>query len=99
MVEETPGVRAKPSNSGFLVLQQALEDLSGSSLASLARDRVFGTLGMTASAFEPVDESFLTGAVTNHGRDGAPIDDAFRSRFDARAWSARSVVRAVERHE
>jgi CubicO group peptidase (beta-lactamase class C family) len=74
VVEETPGVRGVPSNSGFLVLQQALEDVSGSSLAVLAQERLFARLGMTSSAFEPVDELFLEPAVTNHGRDGAPVD-------------------------
>lgn len=74
VVEELPGSRAVPSNSGFLVLQVLMEDVAGKPLGVLASERVFSRSGMGSSAFEPVSEAFLARGATNHGRDGAGLD-------------------------
>jgi CubicO group peptidase (beta-lactamase class C family) len=74
VVEGVPGARATPSNSGFLVLQSVLEDVSGLSLADLADEQLFAPLAMTSSAFEPVDSTFLERCATNHGRDGNALE-------------------------
>lgn len=74
VVERVPGSRTIASNSGFLVLQSLLEDLSGVPLATLADKYVFTRLGMNSSAFEPVDQRFLDHAATNHRRDGSAME-------------------------
>ncbi len=73
-VEEAPGSRAVPSNSGFLLLQNILEDVTGIPLARLADSRLFTPTGMSDSAFEPVDEAFLARATTGHRRDGTAME-------------------------
>ncbi len=74
LVEEMPGARALSSNSGFLVLQSLLQDVSALPLAALADKRLFTPLGMNSSAFEPVAQAFLDRGATNHGRDGGAFE-------------------------
>lgn len=74
VVVERPGSRAIPSNSGALVLQNLLQDITNTPLPELAKSRVFNPVGMSASAFEPVTEAFLARAATGHDRDGEAID-------------------------
>jgi CubicO group peptidase (beta-lactamase class C family) len=70
VVEQPPGTRSAPSNSGFLLLQHLLEEVGGKSLAHLADERVFIPLGMRNSAFEPVDGAFVSRGASGHQRDG-----------------------------
>lgn len=49
-VDQVPGTGFRYSGGGFTVLQQLLEDVTGQPLADLARERVFGPLGMTRSS-------------------------------------------------
>ena len=49
-VDQVPGTGFRYSGGGFTVLQQLLEDVTGQSLADLARERVFAPLGMTHSS-------------------------------------------------
>jgi CubicO group peptidase (beta-lactamase class C family) len=49
-VDQVPGAGFRYSGGGFTVLQQLLEDVTGQSLADLARERVFAPLGMTHSS-------------------------------------------------
>jgi CubicO group peptidase (beta-lactamase class C family) len=73
VVEQAPGTRAVSSNSGFLLLQHLLEEVTGKPLATLAKERLFTPLGMSDSAFEPADEAFVARATSGHKRDGTAI--------------------------
>jgi CubicO group peptidase (beta-lactamase class C family) len=74
VVEETPGERAVPSNAAFLLLQHVMEEVVGVPLPGLADRRLFRTLGMHDTAFEPVDEAFLNRAAGGHRGNGTAIE-------------------------
>lgn len=74
VVEETPGIRAVPSNAGFLLLQHVLEEVTSTPLPSLADRRLFERLGLRNTAFEPVDDGFLRRAAGGHRRDGTATE-------------------------
>jgi CubicO group peptidase (beta-lactamase class C family) len=77
-----PGSRFSYSGEGYFFLQRIVEKLTGTGLARLARDRVFGPLGMTSSAF--VWRSELDARLASpHTNRGQPIDS-----FNARSGKA-----------
>jgi len=51
-LEFSPGSRASYSNTNYLVLGEILERVTGQSLASLLRERVFDPLDLTATEYE-----------------------------------------------
>ncbi|MEL6853457.1 MAG: serine hydrolase domain-containing protein, partial [Bacteroidota bacterium] len=51
-VTATPGTQFNYSSGGHLVIQQAMEDVSGTDFASLMKTRIFDPIGMVSSAFE-----------------------------------------------
>lgn len=67
-----PGTRFSYSNSGFLVLQQLLVDLSGKPFDELAHDELFVPLRMTSTTFAPVPASQLRARMA-WGHDGQRI--------------------------
>ena len=68
-VEEEPGTTHAYSNTGFCVLQMALEDVSGLTLHELAVQQLFGPLDMRHSRFdEPLEATTLEAAAAGHTR-------------------------------
>ncbi len=66
--------RARPSGTGFAVLQQLLEDVSGKAFSALVRELVLEPLGPGRSVFESVPSEGPPGsAASGHGRDGRPV--------------------------
>jgi CubicO group peptidase (beta-lactamase class C family) len=68
----TPGERWQYSGEGYFELQRAIEKLTGKSLTVLAKERVFGPLGMARSSYEPLPEPEPNRAV-GHRRGGQAI--------------------------
>lgn len=66
-VRSLPGVQHSYSGGGYVVLQQLLEDVTGSSFPELARRLVFEPLDMTNSTYEqPLPEALWTRAAAGH---------------------------------
>lgn len=66
------------SGGGFLIAQMLLEDTLGVAFADLARDSLFGPLGMDRSTFRhPLTDAFVDGVggdiASGHGDDGSPF--------------------------
>ncbi len=72
-------LRAWPSEGGFLLIQQMLQDASGRSFDRLAEDIVFGPLGLKRSTFAVEPPEGLT-AAAGHQRDGR-ILPGLRARY------------------
>jgi CubicO group peptidase (beta-lactamase class C family) len=64
-----PGSRAEYSDIGFIILGTALERLSGESLDRFCQREVFGALGMSSTAFNPLPEIRARIAPTVDDRD------------------------------
>jgi len=61
------------SEAGYVVLEEFLTDRTGRTFEELARERVFGPAGMTASTFAlSLPDELRTRAATGHLRDGRP---------------------------
>ncbi len=71
-VEFVPGSGLAYSNSGYCVLQLALEDQSGLTLHQLATQLMFGPLKMGHSRFDdPISGELLAAAASGHRRETA----------------------------
>ncbi len=88
-LESEPGAAFGESNVNYAVLQQILEDATGTPFAQLMRDTVFAPLGMAGSSFDqayPLGRSIALG----HDESGRPVPDGWRVRVDPAAaglWS------------
>ena len=68
-----PGARFSYSGEGYYFLQRAVERVTGRGLLRLARERIFGPLGMTRTGFMWSPE--LDGNVARpHSNRGQPLD-------------------------
>jgi CubicO group peptidase (beta-lactamase class C family)/glyoxylase-like metal-dependent hydrolase (beta-lactamase superfamily II) len=68
-----PGSRWQYSNIGYVVLQQILEDVSGKPFTRLAKEIVFGPLGMTSSTLVyPLGGERQAGEAMPHDEAGQP---------------------------
>jgi len=73
-VVKAPGTVFKYSGGGYLVVQQMIEDVTGRSLSTLAKELIFDKLGMTSSTFDSkLPEKFIPRAATAHSKSGEPI--------------------------
>ena len=71
---QTPGKAYKYSSGGYLVAQQMIEDVTGRSLAVLAKEFIFDKLGMASSTFAPrLPKAYLPRAATAHRKTGEPV--------------------------
>jgi CubicO group peptidase (beta-lactamase class C family) len=85
-----PGDEHLYSNSGYFLLAQLIERVSGQSLRELAAARIFGPLGMASTHFHDIPDHVVerramsygandTGASADPGRGrGGDVGDAFR---------------------
>ncbi len=73
--EPGPGWPGRPSEAGYAVLQQLLEDVSGMPFPALAKETVTAPLGLARTTFEePLPDAALAAASSGHGRDGRPVE-------------------------
>jgi CubicO group peptidase (beta-lactamase class C family) len=70
--EFTPGERWQYSGEGYFELQRAIEKITGKTLTVLAKERVFGPLGMGRSSYEPLPDPEPNRAV-GHRRGGQAV--------------------------
>jgi CubicO group peptidase (beta-lactamase class C family) len=72
-VDKRPGLSARYSGGGTMIVQLMLEEASGQAFAPLAREMIFAPLGMTRTTFEnPLPEALLANAAVGH-ESGGPI--------------------------
>jgi CubicO group peptidase (beta-lactamase class C family) len=62
------------SGGGYAIVQQLVEDATGTPFAAVADERVLRPLGMHDSTFEQEVPAGLRGRVVNGYRDGEPVD-------------------------
>ncbi len=67
-----PGSQWSYSGEGYFFLQRVVERVTGSALGTLARERIFGPLGMSRSAMMGTPE-LLAGAAIGHNTRGEPL--------------------------
>ena len=71
-VDKRPGLSARYSGGGTMIVQLMLEEASGKAFAALARETIFEPLGMTRTTFEnPLPESLRDNAAVGHENGGA----------------------------
>ena len=76
VVDKTPGGSIRYSGGGYTVLQLVLEETTGRPFAQLAREMVFGPLGMQSTSFEdPLPDALIARAAAGHGADGAMLPE------------------------
>jgi CubicO group peptidase (beta-lactamase class C family) len=66
-----PGTGYRYSGEGFVLLQRIVEETTGQALNELARERVFGPLGMTRSSVV-FDADMERNYARGHNREGSP---------------------------
>lgn len=72
--QRPPGQQYVLTPGGFLVVQQALEDVTGTPFAELAGSTVLSPLGMTASSLtQPLSADRLNAAASGHLASGTPV--------------------------
>jgi len=74
-VERIPGTQFAYSGGGTTVIQQLLEDVTGTPFPDLMRELVLEPLGMSASTFaQPLPPGFAESAAIGHDESGEPVD-------------------------
>ncbi|MEU4396265.1 serine hydrolase domain-containing protein [Kribbella sp. NPDC023855] len=79
-VDLVPGTLFRYSGGGTVVLQQLLEDVTGTPFRQLARELVFEPLGMSDSDFaQPLPPELQDRAATAHDELGRPVEGRWHS--------------------
>lgn len=79
-VDLVPGTQFRYSGGGTLVLQQLLEDVTGTPFRRLMRELVLDPLGMSDSDFaQPLPEELHGRAATAHDELGQPVEGRWHS--------------------
>ncbi len=74
VVDFVPGSNWRYSGGGYVVMQQALEDLTGATFPELMRARVLQPIGMEHSTFEqPLPEALADSAASGYYADGRAV--------------------------
>ena len=74
-VDTVPGLQFRYSGGGTMVMQQLLEDVTGTPLRELVRELVLEPLGMSGSDYaQPLPEELHDRAATAHDEAGRPIE-------------------------
>ncbi len=74
VVDMVPGTAYRYSGGGYLVMQQAVEDVTGQSFPEFIRDRVLQPIGMTNSTYEqPLPETLRGRAASGYYADGIAV--------------------------
>lgn len=97
-VVSAPGTVFAVSDSGYVVLEAALQGATGVDFAELARARVLVPAGMVASSFEqPAGDTLAVIAATGHDGAGNPIPGGWHNNPERAArglWSTPSDIAA-----
>lgn len=73
-VKQVPGTGFRYSGGGYIVVQLMIEDVTGKSLAVLAKELIFDRLGMAHSTFDyPLPQAYVPQAATAHQKTGEPV--------------------------
>ena len=89
-VDTVPGLQFRYSGGGTMVMQQLLEDVTGTPLRELVRELVLEPLGMSDSDYaQPLPEELHDRAAAAHDEAGRPIEGRWHSYPGAR--SSRSL--------
>jgi CubicO group peptidase (beta-lactamase class C family) len=73
-VDTTPGTAWRYSGGGYVIVQQLLEDVTGTPFAKLMRDTVLLPIGMTESAYEqPLPASRMADVALPYRSSGRPV--------------------------
>lgn len=76
VVDFTPGSDARYSGGGYVIMQQALMDIEGTTFPEIMRETVLQPVGMDSSTFEqPLPESRLGSASAGHRSNGQVVPD------------------------
>lgn len=76
---DKPGTVIRTSESGYLVLQQLIEEVSGRPLAELAKEKIFDPVGMKNSFLAvEVPSEMMSKVATGHQRDGSQYPERWR---------------------
>jgi len=79
IVDIAPGTAWRFSGGGYMVMQQAMEDVTGTPFATLMDSLVFVPLGMTQSSYiQPLPEARWGEAASGHDNDGAVMPGNWR---------------------
>jgi CubicO group peptidase (beta-lactamase class C family) len=74
VVDLVPGSQFRYSGGGYLVMQQAVEDVTGLDYPTFIRDRVLGPIGMDHSTYEqPLPPSLQGFAASGYYADGTAV--------------------------
>lgn len=75
-----PGSRWKYSGGGYLVIQQVIEDVTGTPFEQIVEELVFQPLGMTRSVYgATLSPNLLENACAGHGGDGSVMEGRYRA--------------------
>lgn len=73
-VDTVPGAMWRYSGGGFTIVQQLMEDVTGTPFPRLLQEIVLGPLGMTSSSFEqPLPPSRVRATASGYYADRAPV--------------------------
>jgi CubicO group peptidase (beta-lactamase class C family) len=106
-VMQEPGQGFSYSGGGYAVLQQLLEDVTGTPFAGLLRELVLDPLGLAHSTFEqPLPEAWVAQAATAHRGSGEPVPGRWHTYPELAAaglWTtpsdlARVVIEIIRSH-
>lgn len=79
IVDVAPGTEWRFSSGGYMVMQLAMEDVTGTPFVTLMDSLVLGPLGMTRSSYaQPLPEVRWEEAASGHDHDGAVMAGAWR---------------------
>ncbi|MFG3701836.1 amino acid adenylation domain-containing protein [Micromonospora sp. NPDC047620] len=100
-VTREPGTAAEERNSHYVVVQQLLEDVTGTPFAALLAELVLDPLGMTGSGFDQ-DFPLRCGrpVALGHDRSGQPVDGGWQVRADPAAaglWTTATDLARLQR--
>jgi CubicO group peptidase (beta-lactamase class C family) len=80
IVDRTPGNAFRYSGGGYVIMQQALIDVTHRPFAQIALDAVLAPLAMTRSTYtQPLPQEFVPAASVGHDHDGNAVQGRFHS--------------------
>lgn len=93
-VDMTPGTAWRYSGGGYVIVQQLLEDVTGTPFAKLMRDTVLVPIGMAESTFDqPLPASRMVDVAWPHRSSGQPVrggPHVYPERAPAGLWTTPS---------
>jgi CubicO group peptidase (beta-lactamase class C family) len=95
-VDATPGTAWRYSGGGYVIVQQLLEDMTGTPFAKLMRDTVLVPIGMTESTFDqPLPASRMVDVALPYRSSGQPVrggPHVYPERAPAGLWTTPSEL-------